>query len=147
PESGRPVIVVDTSVWIDFFRDNAIWQVEHLAALITDDEPVALTDIVLTEVLQGLASDRAARRVERRLLVFDVLHLDTLDDLRRAAALYRRARSRGVTIRRTLDCLIASVCIRDGAGLLHADAVFDQLATCTALRVRACRRPDGLPAG
>ncbi len=45
------MIVVDTSVWIDFFRDNATWQVQHLAALITDDEPVALTDIVLTEVL------------------------------------------------------------------------------------------------
>jgi predicted nucleic acid-binding protein len=129
------VIVVDTSVWIDFFRDSGSWQVEHLAQLIADDDPIALTDIVLTEVLQGLPNDREARRVERRLLAFDVLRLEALDDFRRAASLYRQARSRGITIRRTLDCLIASVCVRDGAPLLHADADFDRLATCTRLRV------------
>jgi predicted nucleic acid-binding protein len=131
------VIVVDTSVWIDFFRDTDTWQVEHLAQLIADDEPVALTDIVLTEILQGLPNDREARRVERRLLAFDVLRLEGLDDLRRASALYRQARTKGVTIRRTLDCLIASVCVRDGATVLHSDADFDHLATCTELRVVA----------
>lgn len=131
------MIVVDTSVWIDFFRDTTTWQVEHLAQLITDDEPVALTDIVLTEILQGLPTDREARRVERRLLAFDVLRLDALDDFRRAASLYRQARAKGVTIRRTLDCLIASVCVRDDVPLLHADTDFDHLATCTDLRVVA----------
>jgi predicted nucleic acid-binding protein len=129
------VIVVDTSVWVDFFRDSGTWQVEHLTQLIADDDPVALTDIVLTEILQGLPNDREARRVERRLLVFDVLRLEALDDFRRAAALYRQARTRGITIRRTLDCLIASVCVRDDTPLLHADADFDRLATCTKLRV------------
>ena len=131
------MIVVDTSVWIAFFRDTATWQVEHLAQLIADDEPVALTDIVLTETLQGLGSDREARRVERRLIAFDVLRLEALDDFRRAASLYRQARTRGVTIKRTLDCLIASVCVRDDALLLHADSDFDHLATCTDLRVVA----------
>ena len=131
------MIVVDTSVWIDFFRDTGTWQVEHLTHLIADDEPVALTDIVLTEILQGLGSDREARRVERRLIAFEVLRLEALDDFRRAASLYRQARSRGVTIRRTLDCLIASVCVRDDAPLLHADTDFDHLATCTDLRVVA----------
>ena len=129
------MIVVDTSVWVDFFRDNGTWQVEHLTRLITDDEPVAFTDIVLTEILQGLPDDRQVRRVERRLLAFDVLRLEALDDFRRAASLYRQARSRGITIRRTLDCLIASVCVRDGAPLLHADTDFEHLATCTDLRV------------
>ena len=129
------MIVVDTSVWVDFFRDRGTWQVEHLAALISADDPVALTDVVLTEILQGLPNDREARRVERRLLAFDVLRLDTLDDFRRAASLYRQARTRGITIRRTLDCLIASVCVRHGVPLLHADADFDRLAGCTKLRV------------
>lgn len=131
------MIVVDTSVWIDFFRDTRTWQVEHLAQLIADDEPVALTDVVLTEILQGLANDREARRVERRLLAFDLLRLEALDDFRRAASLYRQARAKGVTIRRTLDCLIASVCVRDDVPLLHADADFDHLASCTDLRVVA----------
>jgi predicted nucleic acid-binding protein len=129
------VIVVDTSVWIGFFRDTATWQVEHLAQLIAADEPVALIDVLLTEILQGLPTEREARRVERRLLAFDVLRLEDLDDFRRAAALYRQARAKGVTIRRTLDCLIASVCVRHDAPLLHADADFDHLATCTDLRV------------
>jgi predicted nucleic acid-binding protein len=129
------VTVVDTSVWIDFFRDSPTWQVEHLAQLITDDEPVALTDIVLTEILQGLPDGREARRVERRLLAFDVLRLETLDDFRRAASLYRQARAKGITIRRTLDCLVASVCVRDNTPLLHTDADFDHLATCTDLQV------------
>lgn len=131
------MIVVDTSVWVDFFRDSASWQVEHLAQLVADDDPVALTDIVLTEILQGLPNDREARRVERRLLAFDVLRLEGLDDFRRAASLYRQARTRGITIRRTLDCLIASVCVRDDAPLLHADVDFDRLAACTDLRVVA----------
>jgi len=131
------VIVVDTSVWIDFFRDSGTWQVEHLAQLIADDGPVALTDIVLTEILQGLPGDRQARRVERRLLAFDMLRLEALDDFRRAASLYRQARTRGITIRRTLDCLIASVCVRADAPVLHSDADFDHLATCTELRVVA----------
>ena len=131
------MIVVDTSVWIDFFRDRDSWQVEHLAQLIADDEGIALTDVILTEILQGLPDDRTARRVERRLAGFDVLRLETLDDFRRAASLYRQARTRGVTIRRTLDCLIASICVRDEIPLLHADADFDHLARCTALRVVA----------
>ncbi len=131
------MIVVDTSVWIDFFRDRGTWQVEYLEQLIGEDEPVALTDIVLTEILQGLHDNRQVRRVERRLLAFDVLRLEALDDFRRAAALYRQARSRGITIRRTLDCLIASVCVRHDTPLLHADTDFDHLAACTDLRVVA----------
>ena len=129
------MIVVDTSVWVEFFRDSDAWQVEHLADLISNDEPVALTDVVLTEILQGLRDDRAARRLERRLEAFDVLRLEDLDDFRRAAALYRKARQRGFTIRRTLDCLIASVCVREGADLLHADSDFDRLAACTTLEI------------
>ncbi len=127
------MIVVDTTVWVDFFRDAPTWQVAYLVDLVDADEAVCLTDVVLTEILQGLRSDRAVRQVERRLSVFDVLRLEDLDDFRRAAALYRQARAAGYTIRRTLDCLIASVCVREEAPLLHADADFDRLAACTAL--------------
>lgn len=128
------MIVVDTSVWIDFFADAPTPQVTKLAEAIERDAGVALTDVVLTEILQGLRDERIVRRVERRLSAFDILRLEDLDDFRRAAALYRRCRRRGVTIRRTLDCLIASICIRERVPLLHADADFDQLARHTALR-------------
>ena len=121
-------MIVDTSVWIDFFRGNDTWQVAVLSDRLVADEPIALTDIIFTEILQGLVDERSVRRVERRLLAHEVLVLDPLDDHRRAAALYRACRRRGVTIRRTLDCLIAAVCIREHRPLLHADVDFDRLA-------------------
>ncbi|MGH8999919.1 MAG: type II toxin-antitoxin system VapC family toxin [Acidimicrobiia bacterium] len=127
--------MVDTTVWVDFFRGSPTWQVDHLVRLIEDDNAVYLTDVVLTEILGGVGTDNEARRVERRLSAFDVLRLEDLDDFRRAASLYRQARAGGYTIRRTLDCLIASVCVRDEVRLLHADADFDHLAACTDLDV------------
>jgi predicted nucleic acid-binding protein len=129
------VIVVDTSVWIDVLNERDAPQARRCIELIEAGEPVALTDIVVTEVLQGLSSEGEARLVERHLRAFPILRLDGLDDFVLAADLYRRARSAGVTIRKTLDCLIAAPCVRTGAPILHADSDFDQLATCTSLRV------------
>jgi len=64
-----------------------------------------------------------------------VLRLEGLDDFSLAASLYRTARAKGVTIRKTLDCLIAAPCVRTGAPLLHSDADFDRLASCSSLRI------------
>jgi len=129
------VIVVDTSVWINFFRGTVTPAVERFVELVNDDAGIAITDVILTEILQGLRSEADLRRVERRLAPFEILRLESLDDFRRSAALYRVARRRGITVRRTLDCLIASVCIREEVALLHADADFDRLASCSALRL------------
>jgi predicted nucleic acid-binding protein len=128
-------VIVDTSVWIDFFRGTDTWQVDVVSRRLLADEPIALTDIIFTEILQGLADERSVRRVESRLLHHDVYGLQPLDDHRRAAALYRACRRHGVTIRRTLDCLIASVCIRERLPLLHADSDFDRLAHHSDLKV------------
>jgi predicted nucleic acid-binding protein len=98
---------------------------------------VALTDVIFTEVLQGLRSEDEAALVERHLRAYPVLRLEGLDDFALAADLYRTARAAGVTIRKTLDCLIAAPCVRTGAPLLHADADFDRLASCTPLRIFA----------
>lgn len=129
------MIVVDTSVWIDVLNGVPAPQAERCVELIEAGEPVALTDVVMTEVLQGMSSEKEARLVERHLRAFPILRLEGLDDFVLAAALYRKARSAGVTIRKTLDCLIAAPCVRTGAPLLHADGDFDRLATCTPLRV------------
>lgn len=131
------MIVVDTSVWIDVLNDVPAPQAQRCVELIEGGEPVALTDVVLTELLQGLRSEQEARLVERHLRAFPILRLDSLSDFVLAAELYRRARRAGVTIRRTLDCLIAAPCVRTGAPLLHADADFDRLASCTLLRIWA----------
>lgn len=129
------MIVVDTSVWIDVLNDAGTPPAQRCAELIEAGEPVALTDVILTEVLQGLRSEREARLVEGHLRAFPILRLEGIDDFVLAAELYRRARSAGITIRKTLDCLIAAPCVRTGAPLLHADADFDRLATCTSLRI------------
>jgi len=129
------VIVVDTSVWIDVLNAVDSPSAQRCVGLIKGGEPVALTDVILTEVLQGLRSERESRLVERHLRAFPILRLEDLEDFVLAAALYRSARSAGVTIRKTVDCLIAAPCIRTGAPLLHADEDFDRLATCTPLRL------------
>ncbi|MBV8294051.1 MAG: PIN domain nuclease [Mycobacterium sp.] len=129
------MIVVDTSVWIDVLNDTPAPRAQRCVQLIESGQPVALTDVILTEVLQGLRSDREAALVERHLRAFPILRLEDLDDFVLAARLYRAARRAGVTVRKTLDCLIAAPCVRTGALLLHADEDFDRLATCTSLRI------------
>jgi predicted nucleic acid-binding protein len=129
------VIVVDTSVWIDVLNEVSTPQADVCVEMIERGDPVALTDVIVTEVLQGLSSDREARQVERHLRAFPILRHDGIEDFVLAAELYRAARRAGVTVRKTIDCLIAAPCVRTGAPLLHADADFDRLAQCTALRI------------
>lgn len=131
------MIVVDTSVWIDVLNGVDSPGARTCARLIEAGDPVALTDVILTEILQGLRDDGEASEVERHLRAFPVLRLESLDDFALAAQLYRTARRSGVTIRKTLDCLIAAPCVRTQAPLLHADSDFDRLAGCTPLRIYA----------
>jgi predicted nucleic acid-binding protein len=129
------VIVVDTSVWVDVLGGRRTQAALRCVELIEGGEPVALTDVIFTEVLQGLRDQHEAELVERHLRAFPILRLEGLDDFALAAELYRTARAAGVTIRKTLDCLIAAPCVRTGAPVLHADADFDRLASCTPLRI------------
>jgi hypothetical protein len=129
------VIVVDTSVWVDLLNGNATSQTERFEELLDSGPPLALTDVIYTEILQGLRNTREARAVDKHLRAFPVLRLTDLDDFRFAAELYRTARSKGITVRKTLDCLIAVPCIRAGAPLLHADSDFDRLSTCSSLKI------------
>lgn len=129
------MIVVDTSVWIDVINEVESPRAARCVELLEDGAPVALTDVILTEVLQGFERDRDARRVERDLRAFPTLRLESLDDFALAADLYRRARAAGVTVRKTLDCLIAAPCVRENVPILHSDADFDRLASCTELQV------------
>lgn len=128
-------MIIDTSVWIDYLAGRGGWQADLVDAELEAERPVGLTDVVYTEVLQGIRHDRDLLVVERTLLALDVLQLQGLEDFRAAAELYRAARRRGLTIRRTADCLIAVVCIRAERPLLHADADFDRLASVSPLQV------------
>jgi predicted nucleic acid-binding protein len=127
------MIAVDSSVWIDYLRDRPTPQVELLDGYLADHaSDVALVDVVLTEVLCGLREEHV-QRVEPMLLDLAVLQMQWLPDFRAAAGLYRAARKTGVTIRSTVDCMIAAVCIREHVSLLHSDADFDRLSEISEL--------------
>ena len=124
-----------TRPWIDILDEEPSIGADRCVALIEDGQPVVLTDLIFTEILQGLRSDDEARTVEAHLRAFPILRLETLEDFALSAELYRSARRSGVTIRKTIHCLIAAVCVRKRVPLLHADADFDRLAGCTALEI------------
>lgn len=129
------MIVVDTSVWIDFLIDSGTAQSIELRRLIRENERVLLTGHILAEILQGFAHDAEADEIGEVLLGFPFLDLELPGDYIAAAGLYRTARSSGITLRSTVDLLIAIPCIRAGAWLLHSDRDFDRLAGISNLKI------------
>jgi hypothetical protein len=129
------VIVVDTTVWIDFLGARGTSFDRHLTELIEGDAPVALVDIMYLEILQGIRDDEVYDRVRMSLLAHPILRPRHLATFESAALLYRRARRRGLTIRRSADCLIAATCLEAGAAIYHNDRDFDALARVSDLSI------------
>ena len=115
---------VDSSVWIDYFRGTASAQTDHLDALL-GREPVVIGDLVLAEVLQGFTSARDFNQALRLFGSLDVIEVAGRDAAVLAARNFRRLRELGVTVRKTIDALIATRCIEDGLPLLYSDRDFD----------------------
>jgi predicted nucleic acid-binding protein len=128
-------MVVDTSVWIDFFNGHPSPQAERLVRAISDNEPIALPGLVFTEILLGLKNDTEAKRIALLLSAFNWVPEPTQGDYAAAAALYRQCRKQGLTIRSTIDCVIAQLCLRDGLPLLAKDRDFERIAQCAALKL------------
>lgn len=128
------MVIVDTSVWIDFLNAVTNPETEWLD-LHLDRERIGLTTIVLTEVLQGLRDDREAAAVEAELLKFEVVDVLEVALATEAAHNYRRLRQSGRTIRKTVDVLIATYCIREQHALLHRDRDFDVFEDLLGLTV------------
>jgi predicted nucleic acid-binding protein len=129
------MILVDTSVWIDFIKGINSHQRRVLHWLIQEDEDICLTEIVLTEVLQGVRDDKDFLTVKTCLLEFPIYSPKGVETYLNAAGLYRDCRRKGVTVRKTVDCIIASICIENGLGLLHKDRDYDLIADCTNLKI------------
>ncbi len=128
------MILVDSSVWIDFFTGVSTPQVEHLDALL-GNEPVAVGDLILAEVLQGFASERDFNEARRMFDAFALVELGGREVAIDAARNFRTLRGRGITVRKTIDTIIATRCIVDGYTLLHSDRDFDAFATHLGLKV------------
>jgi predicted nucleic acid-binding protein len=129
------VIVVDTTVWADWFRGIDSPEVDRLSRAM-EREGVGLIPAVLTEVLQGFRTDGDSEQARSLLVQLPVLALDVEGHVA-AARLFRRLRSRGVTVRGTIDCIIAQTCIAAGVELLSTDQDFAAIARHAPLRLCA----------
>jgi len=118
------LILVDSSVWIDYFNGRSTPQTAKLDELL-GQEDLAVGDLVLVEVLQGFRDKREFEAARRLLLSLTVVDLCGPDIAIQAARNYRSLRSRGLTVRKTIDCVIATYCIESGHELLHSDRDFD----------------------
>lgn len=127
------MIFVDSSVWIDYFRGASTREADKLDSLL-GNEPLATGDLVLMEVLQGFASDRDFNEAQTLLSSLTVIELGGRDIAVQAARYYRRLRALGVTVRKTIDTVIATRCIKDGLPLLYSDRDFEPFIEHLGLR-------------
>ena len=133
------MIAVDTTIWIDFLEARGTPFDLRLQALIGAKAPLALTDVVYCEVLQGIVEDVKFRRTREILRTFPILRVRGLKTFEHAAEIYRACRRKGFTIRNTVDCLIAATCLEANVDLYQNDRDFEVIAKVRGLRLY--RRP------
>jgi predicted nucleic acid-binding protein len=128
------MVIVDTTVWIDYLRGDdtpeTFWLHRELRK-----QRLGLTDLILCEVLQGIPDQDSFTRVQADLLKFHVFETGGRTLAIAAAQNYRKLRQRGVTVRKTVDCLIATFCLRAQHQLLHRDRDFDPFESLLGLQV------------
>ena len=121
--------LVDTSVWLDFFRGRRRQGVSRFEQILDQAVPFGITGVIFQEVLQGAESEEDFSRLASYLGTQRFYHpLDPVESYRRAAGLYFRCRRRGITIRSTVDCFIAQIAIEHGLSLVHADRDYVEMA-------------------
>ena len=133
------MILVDTSVWIDFFSSSPVRAGSELRRMIDEVEPIALTGVVVTEILQGLTRD--VNRIERFLSMWDLLEPRGFSTYREASAISRLARSKGISLT-TIDTLIAAIALEHRASLFTLDKDFSRVARITSLRLHPLPEPE-----
>lgn len=131
------MILVDSSVWIDYFRGTVSRETDLLDQLL-GRQMLAIGDLMLAEVLQGFSADREFELAHRQLASLVRLDIVGADIAVKAARNYRALRARGITIRKTIDTLIATHCIENDLILLHSDRDFDAFAQHLGLQVVRC---------
>ena len=128
------MILVDSSVWIDYFNGAITAQTERLDSLL-GQEPLAIGDLILTEVLQGFADERAFNEVRKMLTALTIVELGGQEIAIQAVRNFRALRDLGFSVRKTIDTVVATRCIESGYDLLHNDRDFDPFAKYLGLRV------------
>ena len=128
------MVLVDTTVWVDYFNGVQNPETDWLDVAL-GHQRLGLLDLVLCEVLQGVTDEIAAKKIERELRKLELFETGSVALALDAARNYRTLRSRGHTGRKTMDCLIATFCLRERHSLLHRDRDFDPFETILGLSV------------
>jgi len=136
-EEGEGMILVDTSVWVDFLRGVNSRQHRILHSFIENEEDIAITEIILAEILQGIEEDKNYKKVKNYLLEFPIQKQNGTETYLKAAQIYRDCRKKGKTVRKTIDCIIAAICMENDLTLLHKDSDFELIKSCTTLKCYA----------
>ncbi|MGD0845440.1 MAG: PIN domain nuclease [Geobacteraceae bacterium] len=137
------MILIDASAFIEFLNRTGSREDTLIEQLIRNDEDIVLADITLTEILQGIKTDREYRDVKASLLTFPLLSLNSAESYIAAAELYRKCRKKGLTVRSTVDLLIAQIAIEHRTALLHNDRDFECVTSrfMTAATDKKGRKP------
>lgn len=129
------MILVDTSVWISFFNKEDSRAAKRLKRLLESEEDLCLTDLILVEILQGIKDDNLFEEIKNYLLTFPILRARNLDTFIHAAQIYRLCKKKGKPVKKTIDTIISAVALENGVEILHQDKDFEQIASCTNLKI------------
>jgi len=133
-------LIIDSTVWIDSFNPKAkTREKELLKHLIAADYPIYLCPVIYQEILQGIRDDKHFEEIKFILHQFPMINIDLMDVTNYAVNLYRHLRKKGITIRKSVDCLIASYAILANMSLLHNDNDFTQIAKESKLKIYPAR--------
>ncbi len=127
-------IVVDTTVWVDWFKGVISPQTNRVALYLTQNYPIWIAPVILQEILQGVRDDKQYELIKSSLLALNQFQLESFVMAAGAADLYRTLRKKGITIRKANDCLIAHYALVTNVVLLHNDSDFDLIASITSLK-------------
>lgn len=128
------MVIIDTTVWIDYLNGIQTPQTEWLETEV-EKQRLGLTDLILCEVLQGVKDEHLTAETQRELLKFEIFPMGGVDLAVATARNYRKLRVQGLTVRKTVDCLIATFCLMNGHALLHNDRDFDPFEQVLGLPV------------
>lgn len=128
------MLVVDTTVWVDYFNGQVNPETEYLDRALSE-ELILVGDLILVETLKGFRSERDFQLAQTALAKFEQAEMVNIRLAQQSAQNYRTLRKSGITIRKTIDCLIATFCIAENHTLLHRDSDFDPFEDQLGLQV------------
>jgi predicted nucleic acid-binding protein len=120
-------LLIDTSVWIDFFSGVDSDNVNVFNYYLENDFPIFICPVIIQEILQGIKSEKEYKQVKEYLFALNVLNDDAIEAALGAVKIYRKLREKGITIRKSNDCLIAYYAIKYSLKILHRDRDFDNI--------------------